>query len=359
MSKVILFLSCIWLLFAIAHEVLTGEVWFWVLPGMAPPILFAVIPVIFLFSLVFTKKFRLPIVATAVLAFAISVPSTGINFSGYFQRTEIVKSNSASTFSVVQMNTDYWGQLRDGTLTDPRNKNAMLDYLKSLDADVYLLQEHMQRVGELAPPVTDLSDVREKFPEYEAVAAGTLLTLSRLPVVEHNVVNPDSESDLQLPPPPYALKVNVRVANETLSTYNIHMPIQIIIEKNWFNADFYDEIFRRHHIRKDEYQNLLFDVSNNPLPMLMAGDFNTSPAMGDNRDLLGVMVDAASFSSTLYPSTWRVGGQLPRLWRNDWFLVKNNIQVEQFRSLNPEGNSDHLVQKVKLSIGNLATYASR
>jgi len=285
------------------------------------------------------------------------MPSTGLNFSGFLQRNNGVENDPS--FSVVQMNTDYWGQLRDGTLTDPRNKDAMLNYLKSLDADVYLLQEHMQRVGDLAPPVTDLSDVNEKFPNYQAITAGTLLTLTRLPVVEHNVVNPDNKSDLQLPPPPYALKVDVRVGENTLSTYNIHMPIQIIIEKDWFSADFYYEIWRRHYIRKDEYRTLLADVSGNPLPMVMAGDFNTSPAMGDNRNLLKAMGDAASFSSTLYPATWRVGGQLPRLWRNDWFLIKNNIQVNQFSSLHPKGNSDHLVQAVDLSITNRETYASR
>lgn len=72
--------------------------------------------------------------------------------------------------------------------------------------------------------------------------------------------------------------------------------------------------------------------------------------MGDNRDLLKVTEDAAMFSSILYPATWRVGGQLPKLWRNDWFLVGKGLEVQQFTQRDPEGNSDHLVHDVDLSI---------
>lgn len=350
MSKIMLILSGLWLCFAVAHEALTGKIWVWVLPGMSPPILFAVVPVLLLCSIIFMKKYRLVVAVASALSFAVALPSTGLNLAALHRADTPLEAGQS--VHVVQMNTDYWGQLRTGTLTDPRNKDAMLNYLKSLDADVYLLQEHMQRVGDLAPPVTALSDVREKFPEYQAITAGTLLTLSRLPVIEHSVVNPDTNSTLQLPPPPYALKVDVRVGDEMLSTYNVHMPIQIIIEDNWFSVDFYDEIRRRHFIRQDEFRTLAADVSSNPLPLVIAGDFNTSPAMGDNRGLLKVTQDAASFSSILYPATWRVGGQLPKLWRNDWFLIKNNIRVDEFRSLDPEGNSDHLTQSVDLSIVN-------
>lgn len=357
MSKFILALAVLWFAFAIAHEQFTGNVWFWVLPGMSPPILFAAIPVLLLLASVLMKRFRLPIIAIALSAFVVSMPSTGINFAALtFQPAQPV---AGTPVHVVQMNTDYWGQLRDGTLTDPRDKDAMLAYLRALDADVYLLQEHMSRDGDFAPPVTDLSDVAAVFPEYRALTAGTLLTLTRLPVREHNVVNSETTSTIHLPPPPYALRVDIEVGDQVLSTYNIHMPIQIIIEKNWFSADFYDEIRQRHFIRQDEYNVLTQDVADNSNPLVLAGDLNTSPAMGDNRGLLDVTTDAASFSPILYPSTWRVGGQLPKLWRNDWFLIGNNITVSQFQSIDPEGNSDHLAQVVDLTIIDVKDYAAR
>ncbi|MGJ3262829.1 MAG: endonuclease/exonuclease/phosphatase family protein [Salinarimonas sp.] len=349
MCKPILILSGLWLLYAVAHEALTGRFWLWVIPGMAPPLLFAAIPAAVLLAGLFLKRYRVPVIAMAIASFVVSLQSTGINYAALVSRDQAVASQAA--IRVVQMNTDYWGQMRDGTLTDPRDKDAMLAYMRGLDADVYLLQEHMLRDGDLAIPVTDVSDLEEVFPDYEPVKAGTLLTLTRLPVVERAVVNPDSGSDIFLPPPPYALRVDVQAGDRVLSTYNIHMPVQLIIEDDWFGANFYNEIRRRHYIRADEFDVLTADVAANPNPLVIAGDFNTSPAMGDNRDLLAVTRDAAATSGILYPATWRVGGQLPKLWRNDWFLVDNDIRVELFRSIDPEGNSDHLVQVVDLSVG--------
>ncbi|WP_372424453.1 endonuclease/exonuclease/phosphatase family protein [Salinarimonas chemoclinalis] len=345
----ILVLSGLWLLWAVLHEALTGRFWLWVIPGMAPPILFAAIPALLLLAGLFAKRRRLPVVAIALAAFAVSHQSTGINYRALLPRDAAVAS--PASIRVVQMNTDYWGQMRDGTLTDPRDRDAMLAYLRALDADVYLLQEHMLRDGDLAIPVDDFSDLEAAFPEYAWAKAGTLLTLSRLPIVARAVVNADSDSDIFLPPPPYALRVDVRAGDAVMSTYNVHMPVQLIIEDDWFGARFYTEIRRRHYIRKDEFDVLTADVAGNPNPLVVAGDFNTSPAMGDNRRLLAVTRDAAATSGILYPATWRVGGQLPKLWRNDWFLVGNAMRVDRFRSLDPEGNSDHLVQVVDMTAG--------
>lgn len=348
LSAALLAIAILWLVFAVLQELLTGRVWFWVLPGLMPPIVFTVTPALLILTAPFLKRFRLPVLALAVFSFLITIPSSGINFAALVPRDR--PTEEGSRVRVVQMNTDYWGQLRDGTLSDPRDKESMLKYLRALDADVYLLQEHMTRVGDLALPVTDLSDVRRVFPEYQAITAGTLLTLTRLPVVDHKVVNQETGSDLALPPPPYQLMVNVRAGETVLSTYNIHMPIQIIIEQNWFERAFYEEIERRHVIRRNEFRILTKDVADNPNPVIVAGDFNTSPAMGDIRGLLDVTQDAASSSGRLYPATWRVGGQLPMLWRNDWYLLRNNLVVDEFRSLDPEGNSDHLAHSVDLVI---------
>ena len=314
---------------------------------MAPPILFAAFPAIFAVLALLVRRYRMPILGSAVASFAVGFPSTGLNPSAltFEGQPEIVADGAVR---VVQLNTDYWGQMRDGTLTDPRDKEAMLAYLKRLDADVYLLQEHMNRDGDLAPPVTDLSDVERVFPDYEAVTAGTLLTLSRLPVEQRIVVPTNNEPTLNLPPAPYILRTDVRVGDETLSTYNVHMPIQIIIERDWLSAEFYDQIYRRHHIRAEEYRALRADVLANPNALVISGDFNTSQAMGDNRDLLEVTTDATKFSAMMYPVTWRIGGQLPQLWRNDWFLVRNDLSVERFEYLDPEGNSDHLAQRVEI-----------
>lgn len=352
-SRFLLAAAIFWFLFAIAQETLTGKIWFWVLPGLMPPIAYALLPVFLIAAAVPFRRLRLPVIGLAVVSFVITIPSTGVNFAALVPRDG--PAPEGDPVHVVQMNTDYWGQLREGTLTDRRDKEAMLQYLRAQDADIYLLQEHMNRSGpdangDLAIPVSDLSDVRRVFPEYRAFTAGTLITLTRLPVVDHSVVDEDVVSDLELPPPPYELRVDVQVGDSVMSTYNVHMPVQIIVEDNWFRSDFYHEIERRHDIRREAFSALTEDVAGNDNPLIVAGDFNTSPAMGDIRGLLDETRDAASYGDRLYPATWRVGGQLPMLWRNDWNLVRNGIEVDEFRSLDPEGHSDHLVQASNLVI---------
>ncbi|MDO6588244.1 hypothetical protein Q4543_22360 [Salipiger sp. 1_MG-2023] len=230
MSRFILFLAGLWLVLATLHEIFTGRAWIWVIPGVSPPAVFAALPLLFLLASAVLKRHRAAVAGLALAAFAVSLPSTGFNFAALWRAP--VPASEGVPIRIVQLNTDYWGQMRDGTLTDPRDKDAMLAYLKALDADVYLLQEHMTRVGDTAPPVTDLSDVEAVFPGYEARTAGTLLTLSRLPIRAHEVVTSDAPRILQLPPPPYALRVDVDLGDQVVSTYNVHMPIQIIIEQD-------------------------------------------------------------------------------------------------------------------------------
>ncbi len=348
MSKLLLIITSFWFGFVCLHETLTGNTWYWVIPGIAPPLVFTIIPVIIIIVTLCVNCRKTPVLILSFIAFIVSIPSTGINFSSLL--FEEIKNNENKKIKIIQMNTDYWGQLRDGTLTDPRNKHAMLAFLKDLDADIYLLQEHMSRIGNTAPPITDLTDIKEIFPEYSYVTAGTLLTLSRHPVINHYSIETKSPTILKLPPPPYILRTDISIGDNIISTYNIHMPIQIIIEKNWFSKDFYNEIKKRYYIRKNEYKSLVNDINENIYPLVIAGDFNTSPVMGDNRQLLKITEDAANYSSIFYPTTWRVGGQLPKLWRNDWFLLKNNVKVNSYKQLDPEGNSDHSVQYVDIFV---------
>ncbi|MFN3688634.1 hypothetical protein [Salinarimonas sp.] len=41
---------------------------------------------------------------------------------------------------------------------------------------------------------------------------------------------------------------------------------------------------------------------------------------------------------------------MPKAWRNDWFLFRNDLRLDSFRSLDPEGNSDHMVHSLHLTL---------
>ena len=180
-------------------------------------------------------------------------------------------------------------------------------------------------------------------------AAGTLVTLSRLPIVGTDVVHSKDEPVLQFPAP-YGLRTDIRVGATTMSVYNVHMPVQLRVEEKVTSAAFYREIRQRHQRRAEEYRALTAAVKANSLPLLVAGDFNTSPAMGDNRDLLAATTDAAASGGDLYPSSWRLGGGVPRGWRVDWALVANGVAVQRYDFVDSRGRSDHAAQDLLLAV---------
>ncbi|RMI39034.1 endonuclease/exonuclease/phosphatase family protein [Streptomyces triticirhizae] len=345
--RVVATAALVWMVFALAHNVLTGNFWLWVIPGMLPPITFLAVPLLLLAAGAFLRGWRLLVLGRATIALVVGLPWSGINLAALDGPDW--SAGPGPTVRVVTLNTDYWAQNRDGIWTDRRDRGALFSYLRSLDADVYLLQEHMRRVDETPVPITEVADVREAFPEYEAVADGTLLTLSRLPVAGRDVVHSRDEPALAFPAP-YGLRVDLAVGEEVISTYNVHMPVQLMMEENPLTPDFYREIRERGQRRAEEYRALAEAVEDNPRPLLVAGDFNTSPAMGDNRALLDVTTDAVASTGLLHPTSWRVGGGVPRLWRNDWALVAGGLGVRDYEFLDPRGNSDHTAQLLELTV---------
>ncbi|MEV4710337.1 endonuclease/exonuclease/phosphatase family protein [Micromonospora sp. NPDC049374] len=336
------------MVFALAHVALSGRFWLWTLPGMLPPVTFVAIPFLLMLLASLARGRRVRTATASLVALLASFPFSGVNLAA-LDGAERVATNGP-TLRVLSLNTDYWGQVRDGIWAEKRDRGRLLDYLRSLDADVYLLQEHMLRVDNRPQPITDLADARAAFPGYQVVAAGTLLTLSRLPVVGHDVVHSRDEPVLQFPAP-YGLRVDVQVGGRTLSTYNVHMPVQLLMEESPFSGNFYREIRERHERRSEEYRALTADVKANRNPLLVAGDFNTSPAMGDNRALLNATTDAAASSGDLYPVSWRVGGQVPKLWRNDWALLGNGARAVEYGFVDSMGNSDHAAQRLTVTLG--------
>jgi endonuclease/exonuclease/phosphatase family metal-dependent hydrolase len=314
---------------------------------MLPPIVFICVPVLFIVVGAVTRGRRRTVLGLAVLALVAGLPWSGVNLAAL--NGADLAADRSPTVRVVTLNTDYWAQNRDGIWSDRRNRSKLFGYLRSLDADIYLLQEHMLRQDNRPHPITDLADVRKTFPGYEAVAKGTLLTMSRLPVVGHDIIHSRDKPALAFPAP-YGLRVDLQLGDRTISTYNVHMPVQLLLEESPLTANFYREIRLRGERRSEEYRALTATVSKNPHPLLVAGDFNTSPIMGDNRALLDVTSDAVTRTGEFYPTSWRMGGRVPRLWRNDWALVSGGMEVARYEFRDPQGNSDHAAQLLELTV---------
>ncbi len=339
-----------WLLFVLLHLAFSGRFWLWLLPDAAPPILYLAAPVLLLGTLPALRLLRRPmppaarrIVATgALVALLLGAGSAGLNLHALAPAA----AQPPGGIRIFAWNTEYWDQDDD--------PDAFYRFLTEQRADVYLLQEYLnwdRSAGDDGDrPVDDLARLRRAFPGYYIAARGELITLSRFPIVGRPPVGPDRAT------PPDAsydeveqtakvLRTDLDVGGRPLSLYNVHIPVQFSLEPSRLLSRLPD----RNAIRQRQYAGLQADIAGNPLPVLVAGDFNTSPAMADLTGLRGRLVDAISANRSLYPVSWNASGRL-RLWRLDWTFTSRDLTVSRYEFVDPDGMSDHRGQRIALHL---------
>ena len=175
------------------------------------------------------------------------------------------------------------------------------------------------------------------------------MTLSRFPITAIPRVAtawPDGPSWYSQFDARKVLRTDLDVGGRTLSVYNVHIPVQLG-ERRLLHASFYRDVHTRVRHRAAEYGALRRDVAANHNAKLVAGDFNTTAAMGDVDWLRSHMSDAVHADSSLYPASWPAAG--PTLWRLDWAFT-TGIQVYRYAFRGPEGMSDHRAQDLRLSL---------
>ncbi|MET7424831.1 endonuclease/exonuclease/phosphatase family protein [Dactylosporangium sp. NPDC005555] len=331
-----------WLTFVCLQQLLTGRWWLWLLPDLLPPLTFLLVPVLLIAALpaALLSGRRVPVTATRlVLAGTVAAGALGWPYNGID-----VHSGPAGTgpgLRVFAWNTAYWGQ------DVPRDR--FYAFLRSQHADVYLLQEylHWDETAGLdgARQVDDEPALRAAFPGYAIAARGELLTLSRLPIVASPPVGPDRDlADRaagfdQVFAAAKVLRTDLDAGGHTISAYNVHLPVHIDLA---VSRRFFALIRERDEGRRRQLAGLRADLAANHRPAIIAGDFNTSPAMGDLAALRETL-DAAG--TAVYPGSWPAG--LP-LWRIDWTFTTAGLVADDYRLVDSDGLSDHRAQQVRI-----------
>jgi endonuclease/exonuclease/phosphatase (EEP) superfamily protein YafD len=332
-----------WLSFVGLQWLLTGRWWLWLLPDLLPPLTFLLVPLLLVAALPAARLLgrRVPVTATRlVLAGAVAAAALGWPYNGLD-----VHSGPAGTgagLRVFAWNTGYWGQ------DVPRDR--FYAFLRDRHADVYLLQEylHWDEAAGLdgARQVDDEAALRSAFPGYAIASRGELLTLSRLPIVASPPVGPDR--DLagvaagfgQVFATAKVLRTDLDAGGgQIISAYNVHLPVHIDLA---VSRRFFALIRERDAGRQRQLAGLRADLAANHRPGIVAGDFNTSPAMGDLAALRASLHDA---NTALYPGSWPAG--LP-LWRIDWTFTTAGLTAEDYRLVAPDGLSDHRAQQLRI-----------
>jgi endonuclease/exonuclease/phosphatase (EEP) superfamily protein YafD len=340
-----------WLVFVGLQRLLSARFWLWLLADLLPPVAFAVVPVLLLSGLAIARLAgrAVPANATgavaagAILALALGAGYTGLSVAGLSGRPLRVPDNALRVFA---WNTEYWAQAS--------RPDDFYRYLRAQRADIYLLQEYLHwdsRAGLLgARQIDERARLRLEFPGFQVAARGELLTLSRFPVVAQPPVGPDrtvTATDFQTVfAAVKVLRTDLRIGGTVLSVYNVHIPVQVDLEPT---TRFLDYVRERDGARRTQFRGLESDVAANPHPVLVAGDFNTSPAMDDLRPLRTTLHDAAAADGSVYPASWPAGAVLP-LWRLDWAFTSSGVAVYRYGLVGSAGLSDHRAQSLSITV---------
>lgn len=323
-----------WALFLTCHLLANGRWWVWLAVSLLPPLLFAAAPALLLIAALAARgpqQARSALIAVAALV--VAAPQSGLN-AGFLLRRANRWQCHARPIRIVSWNTEYWHQNND-----PQRFYA---YLRGLDADIYLLQEYIYHVGKWNFRLLDDDDrLFEAFADFKIVIKGQLVTISRLPIVDV----PDVQA-------PDVLRVDVQTVPQgrILSTYNVHIPVQIA-PVSPLRRTFYRAMRDRAATRNVQYHYLARDLAENAQPAIVAGDFNASPAVGDLRRLAGIATDAIRANNAIYPVSWHYRKPVLRLWRLDWVFVSGDARVHRYDFVKATGFSDHGLQRLLVAVG--------
>lgn len=332
MPEVVAAATGAWAGFLLLDAVLNGRWWLWLVVSLAPPPVFLAVPVVLAAAAAAAGgPTRDAVLWTCAACLAAGYRRSGVELAARLRPRR--RTTSEPGLTVCAWNTEHWYQQGDA--------GPFYAFLRSLDADVLLLQEyHHNNFDGTWRAIDDADRLRAEFPGHHVISAHGQVTVSRLPARRvATTAERVLRVDVDVPSPD---------GSRTVSLFNVHVPVQLR-QVSPLRPVFYREVRARARHRDREFAALAGDVAAAGGPALIAGDFNTSPAMGDARRIRALGDDAARWTVMSWPRSWHARGV--RLWRIDWALVRDGLEVHRYRFEDAAGLSDHAVQRLTVGVG--------
>ncbi|MFF3500216.1 endonuclease/exonuclease/phosphatase family protein [Streptomyces sp. NPDC003247] len=336
-TRLLVAATAVWALLLALHLLLAGRWWLWVVVEATPPLTLVAVPLLLLALVPLARPVRRWLSAVQVVLLLAGAHLAGYG-PGWGGTTDAPPGTEVKVFS---WSTDYW------QMTD--DKDAFYAFLRRQDADVYLLQEYLYWEGDQPVRIDDSARLRAEFPGYRISVEGELLTLSRLPVVrEHHDPVAAGGTDWYWKGTK-AQRTDIRVGGSVVSFYNVHLAVPFRVGDNPLSGRFWDFTKDQSDWRNSELRKLRTDLTDNPHPAVVAGDFN-SPWM--KLTPLGAGTRLHSPDASLLPArSWPVSDYpLPRLWRLDWLFTDGGLAVPSYRFGGGEDFSDHAAQEIRVVV---------
>jgi endonuclease/exonuclease/phosphatase (EEP) superfamily protein YafD len=331
-------------MFLVLHVLLAGRWWPWFIVEVTPPLTLVGVPLLLLVLSPLARPVRRWLSPVLVLLLLIGAHLAGYG-PGWGTATGDPQGMAVKVFA---WSTDRW------QMTD--DEDAFYAFLRRQDADVYLLQEYLHWegandvfAGDGPIRIDDSARLRAELPGYRILVQGELVTLSRLPVVaapDQQVPRTDTDWYWK---GTKSQRTDIQVGERTVSFYNVHLPVPFRIGDHPWSRRFYRFLKDQETWRARELGKLRTDLSGNPHPAVVAGDFN-SPWMGLYSIGAGTRVHSPT-GSLLPPRSWPVSDYpLPRLWRLDWLYTTGDLAVSSYQFGGGEALSDHVAQEIRVVV---------
>ena len=354
-------MSGLWFVFMVCHVIFTGKISLWNFFGSLPTVLFGLISLLFLLVELAWKRRSGWGILLASFSLILGITQIDLNVHMNPESKQVSQRQGSTRIKIFNWNTNCWDQ--------HKSKDKFYQFLKKQQADIYILQEYLHgsidwsdpkvdkskemvdrsklfRICSVVPgfpihylAIDDRERLRKEFPGYEIRTDLQFVVISRFPILSSHADYSEQ----------YAV-TDVNINGRPVRLFNIHILLHIEPE-NPLKPYFYQALHRRFLARQLAFKNLKADISSTKIDYLIAGDFNSTKAMGVMNDLLQTHNDAAQYSTSLFPLTFEFGGV--RWWRFDYELTpktNSNIRILSYQNLEHYGLSDHNPQSLIVNI---------
>lgn len=315
------------IVFAVIHWFVAGNAAWWNVPASVPPPLMLLVPV-FVALLAVGARRKLYFALYAVLLLALLAPRLDINLHAL---STTARADEASALKVMGWNTYLW---------DQHDEDAdMYAFLKQQEQDIYILQEYEYSEDWVPYLIDRYDDIEANFPDYHIATAHEYVIISKYPIESY-----------ELSASKQSMIARLNVDGKPLSIINVHLRPHVDLGHSLVSPEFWRYVRERHELRERGYREIerLVDEQSGG-GVVVTGDFNTTVLMGGLDGLRSSLHDAVKASGELLPVTWkRTDGRF--MWRIDWFMYNDNVDVLSYETEVDDLLSDHKAMLIKLQL---------
>lgn len=273
-----------------------------------------------LFFLLLNKKKRL-IIPLVFLILAIPFIRTIVAFHP--------SKGPESSLSIMSYNI-----MRMNKIGDKRGANTMRNWLQSEESDIKCFQEFVA-TKEIISAISN----NGKYHSFVAGYGNSYAIFSKFRIINSGVFYKDKTSN-------NILFVDLKVNNDTLRVYNVHLQSMSINPDKEFNQEGFEQNYesvrrkfeRGSAIRAGQLDDLIKHIEGCKYPMIVVGDFNDIPFSYNYFRLSRSFKNAFENAGNGLGFTYN--GKIPFL-RIDNQFYNDQIEVFGFRTLSEVDFSDH------------------